>query len=62
MDFEDSKVARKYIKERVREQREKEEARQRARLLREKELEKKKREALAKKKREDDGAYGNIVG
>ena len=61
VDFEDSKVARKYIKERVREQREKEEARQKARLLREKELEKKKREALAKKKREDDGVYGNIV-
>ncbi|MBQ2637520.1 hypothetical protein IJG10_00120, partial [Candidatus Saccharibacteria bacterium] len=61
VDFEDSKVARKYIKERVREQREKEEARQKARFLREKELEKKKREALAKKKREDDGVYGNIV-
>jgi UDP-N-acetylmuramoyl-L-alanyl-D-glutamate--2,6-diaminopimelate ligase len=55
-DFEDAKVARKYIKERVKELEEKKKAEEKARKLKE---EAKKKEA-ARRKREEE-KYGNIV-
>lgn len=60
VEFEDIKVATKYIKEKLMEQKKKEEMLKQAKLAKEKELAKKKKLAEAKKRKAEE-AYGNIV-
>ena len=63
VEFEDMKVARKYIREKVKEQTEREKVREEARNKREVEMQKilKQKQAERKKKALEDESYGNIV-